>query len=264
MSAAPRLPDLSVVVPCFDERDSVLPLLDELEEVLDALRYERGLLAEILVVDDGSGDGTAAILEEAKPRHPRLGVLRHRTNLGQSAALATGLAAARGGVLMTLDGDGQNDPADLPRLLDALATSDMACGVRRDRHDGCLRRISSRIGNRFRDLVTGDHVQDAGCAARAFRAEVVAELPAFDGMHRFLATLARARGFRVVEIDVHHRPRRAGRSKYGIRNRALRGVFDCLGIRWWRRRAFPATSARLAPSRPRSLLASVGPERIPG
>ena len=223
--------DLSVVVPCYDERDCIADLVREIDGVLDGLT----LRSEILVVDD-----TVAVLEVLRARHPRLRVALHSLNCGQSAAVATGLACSRGDLLATLDGDGQNDPADLPRLLEALDGTgghDAVCGVRRRRRDSWVKRASSRVGNRFRDLVTGDRVSDAGCALRVLRRAAISELPIFNGMHRFLPTLLRAQGYDVIELDVDHRPRTAGRSKYGIGNRLWRGIADCVAVRWYRRRA---------------------------
>jgi len=192
---------------------------------------------EILCVDDASGDGTADVVRRLGASAPEVRQLRHALRSGQSAALATGLRAARGAILLTLDADGQNDPADFPALLAALdAGADAACGVRVDRQDGWVRRASSRFGNGFRDLVTGVPVRDAGCALRALRRECLAELPVFNGLHRFIPTLLRLQGFTVVEVPVHHRPRRAGVSKYGIGNRALRGLLDCFVMRWFARR----------------------------
>jgi glycosyltransferase involved in cell wall biosynthesis len=230
-------PELSVVLPCFEEEDSVPPLVEELRATLGRL----GRPFEIVCVDDASGDGTLAALRRLAATAPELRIVRHALRCGQSAALASGFAAARGTILLTLDADGQNDPADLPALLDALAAgADAACGVRVDRHDGWVRRVSSRIGNGFRDVVTGVKVRDAGCAIRAIRRECLAELPVFNGLHRFLPTLLRLQGFRVVELPVHHRPRRAGTSKYGVGNRIFRGITDCLVMRWFARRLPPA------------------------
>ena len=230
-------PEYSVVLPCFEEAASLPPLIAELRDVLAAT----GRRYEILCVDDGSGDGTDEVVRRIALGAPQVRLLRHGLRCGQSAALATGLRAARGAVVLTLDADGQNDPADLPRLLEALAEgADAACGVRTRRHDTWVRRASSRIGNGFRDVVTGVRVRDAGCALRALRRECLAELPVFDGLHRFIPTLLRLQGFRVVQVPVGHRPRRAGVSKYGIGNRLARGVVDCLAMRWFARRLPPA------------------------
>lgn len=239
---AASVPDLevSVVLPFFDEEGCVERLVREVEGVLHAT----GQSFEILGVDDASRDRTGAILDrlEATSRHVR--AIHHTVNCGQSAALASGFRAARGAVVVTLDGDEQNDPASIPDLLAALARADAACGVRTVRRDSWVRRASSRIGNGFRNLVTGDRVTDAGCGFRALRREVLEELPVFNGLHRFLPTILRAQGFSVVEVPVKHRPRTSGRSKYGIGNRLVRGIVDCLAVRWYRRRAVRAIRVR--------------------
>jgi len=168
--------------------------------------------------------------------------LRHRRNFGQSAAVATGFQAARGQWIATLDGDGQNDPADLPRMLDEARRAGVDCvtGVRAKRQDDFIRRLSSRVANGFRNWATGDRVSDSGCGARVVRAACVGELPVFNGLHRFMPTLLRAKGFTVVETPVNHRPRLRGVSKYGLHNRLWRGLRDCFGVRWFKARAVPA------------------------
>jgi dolichol-phosphate mannosyltransferase len=187
-------------------------------------------------VDDGSRDGTALALAELAKRDSRVRVLSLAARAGQSAALDAGFRAARGRAIATLDGDGQNDPADLPRLLAALAHADVVTGVRVRREDSWLRRISSRIGNGFRNLVTGERVSDVGCSLRVMRADFLRRVPGWDGMHRFLPTLLRLEGARVIELPVSHRRRRHGRSKYGVANRVVRGFADVLGVRWLKRR----------------------------
>lgn len=252
------LVELSVVLPCFDEEGSLPGLVEELAAVLEL----GGKGWEIVCVDDASRDGTAGVVRRLAALRPQLRLVRHDRRCGQSAALASGFRVARGGLVATLDADGQNDPADLPRLLAAVAAgADAACGVRRVRHDGWVRRASSRFGNRFRDLVTGVRVRDAGCALRVLRRECLAELPVFNGLHRFLPTLLRLQGFAVAEVDVGHRPRRAGASKYGIANRALRGLVDCLVMRWFARRLPPARRLLATPSRP-AARAAVGTDRL--
>jgi dolichol-phosphate mannosyltransferase len=227
--------DVSVVLPCFNEEECVEALTDEIVGVLTKL----GRPFEILYVNDASTDGTLAALRRIQAREPRVRVLEHSVNSGESAGTATGLRHARGATVVTMDSDQQNDPADIPRMLAALEGVDCVCGVRRRRADGddWVRRVSSKIGNGWRNALTGVRVSDAGCTYRALRREAVAEIPVFNGMHRFLPTLLTYQGFRFVEIDVHHRPRTTGRSKYGIGDRMWRGVADCFAMRWWRRRA---------------------------
>ena len=169
-------------------------------------------------------------------RDGRIRVLHLPSNLGQSAALAVGLRTAGGRVIVTLDADLQNDPADIPRLLAELESCDVVSGIRVDRKDPWLRRVSSRVANRVRDWVLGDSVTDVGCSLKAYRAEFLRGIPTFHGMHRFLPALVRMEGARISEIAVHHRPRRHGRSKYNIRGRLPRVVVDLVAVWWMQRR----------------------------
>ncbi len=230
-------PELSVVIPVYNEEENLPGLLEELDRVLADL----GKTHEIICVDDGSTDGSRDVLSRLAGRYSALRCLQHQGNYGESAAQATGFRAARGSIVVTMDADGQNDPADLPRLIEALkADTACVCGVRRVREDSFVKRISSKIANAFRNFVTGDRITDAGCTYRAIRKEALVEVVVFNGMHRFLPTILRAQGFKVVELPVNHRPRRFGCSKYGIGNRLWRGILDCLAVRWYRRRAVPA------------------------
>ena len=234
--SASRSPELSVVIPVFNEEDNLDPLLRELEGVLQTV----GRAYEVICVDDCSTDTSLAVLRRLRAERPWLRIVRHRVNSGESAAEATGFHYARGEVVVTIDADQQNDPADIPRLLQALGEDVVAvCGVRRIREDDGVRRISSLIANGFRNMVTGDRIKDAGCTFRALRREVLREVPAFNGMHRFLPTILRYQGFRVMELAVNHRPRTRGQSKYGIRNRLWRGLRDCVAMRWYRSRCLP-------------------------
>ena len=228
-------PEISVVLPCFNEREAVGPLSAELHAVL--LRSGRSF--EIVFVDDCSSDGTREVLAELRLKYAELRVVDHALNCGESAAQATGFRYASGAIVITMDSDGQNDPADIPLFLAALGAGGFDCvsGVRRTREDDWLRRISSKIANRFRSALTGAGVTDAGCTYRALRRHALREVPVFNGMHRFLPTLLRAQGFSIGEIEVHHRPRSTGQSKYGVGNRLWRGVLDCLGVRWYLARA---------------------------
>lgn len=230
---APPPPAVSVVVPARDEEESLPELARELRQALDGA----GVGYELLLVDDGSTDRTLEVMLELARRDPAIRVLCQRPNRGQSAALAAGWRAARAPVVVTLDADLQNDPADVPRLLAALEEGyDVVSGVRVDRQDPWLRRVSSRIANGVRNRLTGDAVTDVGCTLRACRTELLRELPLFTGMHRFLPTLLRLQGGRVTEVPVRHRPRRYGRTKYGIHDRLWRGLADLMAVRWLERR----------------------------
>ncbi len=235
-------PAYSIILPVYNEQDNVGPLLEEIRTALAPL----GQPWEVIAVDDASRDRSVDVLRGLSGSHPELRILRHRFNCGQSAAFVSGLHSARGGIVITLDADRQNDPAELPRMIAALSPDIAAVlGVRRRRHDSLLRRISSRIANRYRDLLTGVPVRDAGCFLRVMRGEALRELPVFNGLHRFLPTLLQYQGYRVVELEVTHRPRIAGRSNYGIGNRVWRGLRDCFAMRWFRARVIPAS--RLEP-----------------
>ncbi len=239
---------LSVVLPAFDEEGCIERLVREIVTVVRPL----GLAFEVVVTDDASRDSTGAILDRLASELPELVVLHHSVNCGLSAALASGLQRARGDVVVMMDGDEQADPKDIPGLLAALAPDvDLVCGFRARRHDDFVKRASSKIGNGFRRLVTRDPLKDAGCTFRATRRATLREIPVFNGLHRFLPTLYRYQGFSRVEVPVNHRPRTTGVSKFGIGNRALRGVFDCFAMIWWRRRMLPARRLResAAPAR---------------
>ena len=228
-----RDPDLSVIVPVFNEGENIPLLWKELDTTLGRL----GRTAEIIFVDDGSTDGSADAIRALRTRDPRVRLLCFEANAGLTAAFHAGYRAARGRIVLTLDADLQNDPRDLPPLLAALEGADAAVGWRRERRDPWAKRISSRIANAIRNWLTGDDVRDSACSLRAMRRECLSAIPPYTGMHRFVPTLLRTAGYRVVEVPVNHRPRRFGRSKFGIRNRALRAFIDLLVVRWMIRRA---------------------------
>ena len=232
-------PRLSIVIPLFNEEENLEPLLAELTAALEGL--EHGY--EVLLVDDGSSDGSAAVLRRLAAADPRLRVLRQPRNQGQSAAFAAGFRRARGEIIATLDADLQNDPADLPGMLAQLGDCDVVCGVRTDRHDSFVRRASSRIANGVRNRLTGESITDVGCSLRVMRTRHARRVLPFDGMHRFLPTLLRMEGARVKEVPVRHRPRLRGVSKYGIHNRLWRGIADIFGVRWLQRRRIDPDSA---------------------
>ena len=233
-------PEISVVVPVCNEADNVAPLAGEIAGAL------RGRAAfEMIFVDDGSTDDTAQRVRAARADGlPELRLLRHSFRSGQSAAVHSGVKAARAPWVATLDGDGQNDPADLPKFLTARsdpASSDvlLIMGNRVTRRDTWLRRLSSRIANGIRGGLLGDGTPDTGCGIKLFSREAFLELPAFDHMHRFLPALFQRAGHRVVSIPVGHRPRTRGRSKYGLHNRLWVGIVDLFGVMWLKARFHP-------------------------
>jgi dolichol-phosphate mannosyltransferase len=227
--------ELSVIVPVFNEAANILPLTRELAAALGG--HAGGY--ELLFVDDASTDETWMRIREAHALHPPARGLRHDRNAGQSAALWTGIRQAGGRLLATLDGDLQNDPADLPRLLAELDDCDLVCGNRVRRQDSFLRRFSSVVARQARRIVLGGDLHDTGCALRVFRREALDGLFGFNGLHRFLPILIQRTGGRVKELPVNHRPRTAGVSKYGIGNRLWRGIVDLYGVAWYCRRRLP-------------------------
>ena len=223
MSDLGKAPAVSIVVPVFNEESNMSILQAELRSALTGLGYE------IIFVDDGSTDQSAAKIEAA----PHVRVLQFEKNAGQSAALFAGLTAARGAIIVTIDSDLQNDPADIPRLLAEISKgADLICGYREKRRDGLVKRLTSRIANFVRSRYTRDGVRDTGCTLKAMRRECVAALVPFKGMHRFIPALVKGAGYRVVEVPVNHRPRKFGESKYGLGDRALRATIDMFGVRW--------------------------------
>lgn len=228
---------VTVVIPVYNEEEAIGELLTEVFAALAPVRD-----FEVVVVDDGSADDTPAVLARARREHGgRLRVLRHRVRSGQSAAMRSGITAAAYPWIATLDGDGQNDPADIPPLLAALREPAnhevaMVCGRRRRRQDSWLKRISSRIANGVRRRLLRDDTLDTGCGLKVFRRELFLRLPWFDHMHRFLPALARREGAKVISMDVRHRPRTRGRSKYGVHNRLWVGIVDLIGVMWLQRR----------------------------
>lgn len=231
-AAAIRL--LSVVVPVRNEEDNIRPLVEEIVAALTGV-----VDYEIVYVDDGSSDATPQRLKEMQAQYPQLRVLHHAASCGQSTAVRSGVKAARGDWIATLDGDGQNDPADIPRLIAALAPGiDLIGGNRRHaRRDSWIKRISSVIANGVRGRLLKDSTPDTGCGLKLFRREVFLDLPYFDHMHRFLPALVIRRGGKVLSVPVNHRPRERGKSNYGTLDRLLVGIVDLLGVMWLLRRA---------------------------
>lgn len=227
--------EISVVLPCHNERENLRPLIEAVRAALEPLNSEY----EIVVTDDRSNDGSWEVLQTLAKDFPRLRAQRFETQSGQSAALWAGMKAARGAVIITLDSDLQNDPADIPKLLDALKDADCVCGSRvaaRSMGDNFLRILSSRIANGIRNKLSGETIADAGCCFRALKRECIAEVKFFNGGHRFLPTLIRLEGFKVVEVPIRHHPRGAGRTHYGVWNRLFKSFRDLLAVRWMKSR----------------------------
>jgi dolichol-phosphate mannosyltransferase len=222
-------PAVSVIVPLFNEEENMSILQSELKAALDGIDHE------MIFVDDGSIDRTLEQIETA----PNVRVIRFEKNTGQSAAIYAGLQAAHGAITVLIDGDLQNDPTDIPRLLAEIDRgADLVCGYRARRKDTLLKRLTSRIANFVRSRFTKDYVRDTGCTLKAMRRDCVSALVPFKGMHRFIPALVKGAGYRLVEIPVNHRPRRFGQSKYGLGNRALRATIDMFGVRWLLSRRF--------------------------
>ena len=224
--------ELSVVVPVYNEEGNLPILISKLVHVLDPL----GLRYEMIFVDDGSYDGSRRILKEMASRYPYLRIIGLKQNRGLSTALLAGMREAHGDTIVTLDSDLQNDPEDIPKLLNYLDRYDMATGWRQKRDDPWLRRVSSRIANAIRNQLSGEKIYDSACTLRAFKRECIKEIPLFNGMHRFLSTLVKMNGYRIIEVPVLHHPRKFGKAKYNIRNRAFRAFMDLLGVRWMKAR----------------------------
>lgn len=228
-------PEIAIIVPFFNEAENVLPLAGEIAIAMAQIPDSY----ELVLVDDASTDATWEMIREAQSRNDSVRGLRHERNAGQSAALWTGIHATASPILVTLDGDRQNDPADLPKLIDALRDCDFVCGVREERHDDWLRRVSTRVARAARRRVLKVDFCDTGCAFRAFRREALNGIFPFDGVHRFLPVLVHANGLRTKQIPICHRPRVAGESKYGLWDRLWRGIYDLIAISWYQKRRLP-------------------------
>ena len=247
MAAAPSAsPGVSIVVPVRNEAPNVLPLLEEIERACAPLAP-----FEVVYADDGSTDGTATELSNARASRPWLRVVRHETSCGQSAAIRSGVLAARGPIVATLDGDGQNDPAFIPTLVAALTSAGegtgLAAGQRVGRKATGFKRLQSRVANTVRAAVLKDATRDTGCGLKAFRREVFLALPYFDALHRFMPALVKREGFGTVHVDVVDRPRFAGRSNYGFFDRLWVGILDLAGVWWLIRRRRRAPGIREVP-----------------
>ena len=228
-------PEISVVLPCHNEQDNLQPLVDAIRKALDPLPRSY----EIVITDDRSSDGSWALLQKLAAADARIRAQRFEKQCGQSAALWAGMRAAHGRIIVTLDADLQNDPADLPKLLAGLDKADCVCGSRveaRGKGDSWVRVASSRIANGIRNKLSGETITDAGCCYRAFNRECIAEVKFFNGGHRFLPTLIKMEGYTVTEVAISHHPRAAGQAHYGVWNRLFKSFYDLLAVRWMKKR----------------------------
>jgi len=224
--------DISIVIPVYNEEDNIKPLISELQEVLRGL--DRSY--EIVFVDDGSRDRSLEILKEAASQDPHIRVIRFGKNAGQTAAFDAGFRTAQGDIVVTLDADLQNDPHDIPRLLKKIEKFDVVCGWRHKRRDPWIKIVSSKIANFVRNKLSQEEIVDTGCSLKAFRKECLQNMKLFNGMHRFLPTLAKMEGFTATQVKVNHRPRKFGTTKYTISNRMVRAFTDLLAVRWMKNR----------------------------
>jgi glycosyltransferase involved in cell wall biosynthesis len=230
-------PELSFVIPCHNEEGNLRPLVTAIREATEPLKCS----FEIVIVDDYSSDSSWKVLQEIAREDSRVRGLKFAYNCGQSAAMFAGMRDARGKIIITLDADLQNDPRDIPVLLEGLKNVDCVCGTRveaRSKGDNFVRIVSSRIANWVRNKLSGETITDAGCCFRAFKRECVSDLKFFKGMHRFLPTLFKIDGYTVAEIPIRHNPRASGQAHYGVWNRLFASFYDLLAVRWMKKRMF--------------------------
>jgi len=227
---------VSIIIPFFNEEKNVSPLMDELIPKLKELKKD----FEIICIDDGSTDNTLNELKRQKEKYPEvlIRVIIHKENFGQSAAYATGFSFSKGDIIVTMDGDMQYFPEDVVLVVKKLMKedADMVSGIRRDRKDSIIKKIPSKIGNILRRIILNDHITDMGCTLRAVRKEAIKEIPLFKGMHRFLPSILKIKGYKVIECEVRHRARKYGKSKYGIMDRLFVYLLDCFGMWWFKKR----------------------------
>jgi dolichol-phosphate mannosyltransferase len=222
----------SIVVPLKDEEGNIGPLVQEVEQVMTQL----GASWEMVCIDDGSKDATLSLLQEMSKEKAFLRTLVFAKNYGQSSAFDAGFRNARGEFVITMDGDRQNDPTDIPKLIELSANSDLVCGIRRKRRDNILKRTISYLANTIRSRVCRDGIQDTGCSLKLYRRECFNKIKMYHGMHRFLPALFQIEGFRVKEVLVNHRERTTGTTKYNFLNRSFNTVADMFAVRWMRKR----------------------------
>jgi dolichol-phosphate mannosyltransferase len=229
-------PWASVIVPIKDERDNLAPLVASLMKVMDRHEMSRSRPYEIIFVDDGSTDGSSAELDRLAAQHAQIRVFHLDRNYGKTCALDAGIKQSAGDLIIEIDGDLQQDSEDILKLLPYTATYDVVCGWRQERQDGLVKKLSSRIANRVRDVFTRDGVHDTGCPLKIFRRPVLERITLFEGMHRFFPALALMHGFTVTEVPVRHYPRIHGVSKYGMGNRLFKSLYDLIAVRWMQNR----------------------------
>jgi len=224
--------DISVVVPVYNEEENLPVLIPQIAEVLKPL----GKTYEMIFVDDGSKDRSRPLLKKMALEYPQIRLLGFKKNCGETAAGAAGIKEARGKIVITIDADLQNDPKDIPKMLDYLKEYDMVTGWRQKREDSWVKRITSKIANGIRNSLSGEQIQDSGCTFRAYKRECLQEIKLYKGMHRFLPTLVKMEGYRVIEIPIAHHPRKFGVSKYTTWNRMWRAFVDLLAVKWMKSR----------------------------
>ena len=225
-----KQPTISIVVPLYNEADNIEPLGNAIINAMKDASYE------VVFVDDGSTDGSAEKANAWCAAHSNFCSIHFKKNAGQTAAMDAGFRHAKGSYVVSMDADLQNDPADIPQLLEKLKTYDMVCGWRQKRNDPWIKRISSKVANAIRNKLSQEEIKDTGCSLKAYRKECLDKIKLFNGMHRFLPTLFKMEGFTVAEVVVNHYPRKFGKSKYGISNRAVRAFIDLLVVRWMKER----------------------------
>jgi len=230
---AKQPPELALVIPCYNEEESLPPLWQAIHDTMEPL--DRSY--EILLIDDGSTDDSQRVMRELRANDPHVRIIALKKNSGLSAALLAGFESARGEIIITLDADLQNDPADIPALLSYLPEYDMVFGWRQKRQDNLIRILSTWIANSVRNYLTGETIPDIACTLKAFKRSCIRSIKMYKGMHRFLPTLFKIEGFKTIQVPVRHHPRRYGQAKYGVWNRIGVALVDCLVVRWMIRRS---------------------------
>lgn len=225
-------PEISVVLPVYNEEENLSVLVPQIVEVLKPLDKQY----EILLIDDGSTDKSFDVIKELSTKYIEVRYLRFKKNAGQTAAFDAGFKNAIGDIVITLDSDLQNDPKDIPKLLSYIPEYDAVCGWRAERQDPVSKKISSKIANGFRNMLTNENIHDTGCSLKVYKRDWLNDIKLFRGMHRFLPTLLKMEGAKIIEVKVNHNPRKFGKSKYNMKNRLFSGLYDLLAVRWMQNR----------------------------